>query len=210
MVFIAGDLIRTSNSIAEVVDIDENGDLEVYFIVPNQSKANGKILEYNDEWETIKAAEVTLHVKKPKNRLDYPKAYREVGLKVWDGVIFTRVEDDEEVDDDLCKFRFPANCIEIESSEESDDDMSDFIVPDDEGEPFRPASPSSAFVRETHQAVLDYNSWVPHDAAQTKVKTFIDEMDSKCAHAEDDRQFVLGTSIDYNHPPIHSTKKSSD
>lgn len=205
--FNAGDLIRTRQGAAEVVDIDENDDLEVYFLVPNPRKANGKIYEYKEEWDTIKKSDVVKHVPRPADKFKYPKCYREIGFKVWDGIIFTRVEDDEERDEDLKLFTFPTDCIDYDSEEE-DEDMSDFIVPDEEGEPFRPASPSSQFVQEVHQAVHAYNSWAPTDRKEKAVKKVIDTMDEKYTRQEDERQFVLGKSINYHHPPLRKTGSS--
>lgn len=201
----AGDLIQTAGGAGEVVDTNEDGDLEVYFIVSNKSKANGKIYEYNEEWEVVKKVDVLKHVPRPLDKFKYPQCYREIGFKVWDGIIFTRVEDDEELDEDLKKFTFPTDCIEYESEDE-DVDMSDFIVPDEEGEPFRPASPSSQFVRDVHQAVHDYNKWTPTDRKAKAVKTVIDNMGEKYSRIEDDRQFALGKVVNYNHPPL---KKAS-
>ena len=51
--------------------------------------------------------------------------------------------------------------------EDEDDDMGDFIVDDDvANEPFTYADPDNDFVRETHQAVHDYNKWDPKNNSE--------------------------------------------
>jgi hypothetical protein len=201
MDFNNGDLIVCNDGrSAEIVGIDEDNMLEVFFIVSNLRKANGKIFEYADDWETIEKSQVVKHVKKPSNKFDYPKCYKEIGFKPWDGVIFTRTDAAED-DEDLKTFQFPTNCIESES-EDDEEDMSDFIVPDDQGEPFRQASPTNTFVIDMHSAVNEYNEWVPIDKKHIGVKRVIDTMEKKYSTMDDDRQFVLGKSIDYNHPPV--------
>ena len=70
-----GDFIITSTGVAEVLDINEEGKLEVSFIRPWESEANGKIFKYDasNEWEEISKETVTKHVEKPKDKFDYPK-----------------------------------------------------------------------------------------------------------------------------------------
>jgi len=112
----AGDLIVTTKDFGErfgeVVDVNEDDNLEVYFIEPNPSKANGKVYEYCDDWEVLPKSGVSKHVCIPKNKMNYPKCYRAIGLRVWDGVIFTLWSSNEETDEDLKNFEFPTDCIE--------------------------------------------------------------------------------------------------
>ena len=85
---------------------------------------------------------------------------------------------------------------------DSDDDMSDFIVPDEEGEAFCPASPSSEFVRETHQLVHEYNQWEPKTPSEEKVKAFVDTLAHKYKQQDDERQFASGKCVYYDRPPL--------
>ena len=55
-----------------------------------------------------------------------------------------------------------ADPLDSEEEEDEDEDMSDFIVDDEvANEPFTHAQPDNDFVRDTHQAVHDYNRWEP-------------------------------------------------
>ena len=62
----------------------------------------------------------------------------------------------------------------------------------------------------THKAVHGYNNWVPdkNDKLQMGIKRTIDTLEAKHASKEDDRQFALGRTIDYNHPPLKSKSTS--
>jgi len=208
----AGDLIVTTKDFGErfgeVVDVNEDDDLEVYFIEPNPSKANGKVYEYCDDWEVLPKSGVSKHVCIPKNKMNYPKCYRAIGLRVWDGVIFTLWSSNEETDEDLKNFEFPTDCIDVDSSDDDEEDMSDIIAPDAECEPFRPASPSSAFVQEVHTAVHMYNDWVPSTKKGCHVKTFVDTMEAKYVHLDDNQHFERGTCVDYTRPPLSKRLKS--
>ena len=190
--FNEGDLIVTSKGAGEVVGVVDTT-LEVYFIVPTE---NPKLFKYADEWEVVSWDEVTRHVKRPKNKFDYPKCYKEIGFKAYTEDIFVPIayKDDEDVLNEL-----PTDC--IETDEEEYEDMSDFIVADKDGEAFRPASPTNPFVVETHQAVNAYNKWAPTNLKEVRVKDFIDNMQVKYSTMDDDRHFERGETVDYNHPP---------
>lgn len=203
-----GDFIVTEKGVAEVVDIDEDDKLECYFIVP--AKANGKVYAYADEWEVVERSQVVTHKEKPVDKFDYPKMYMELGFRPLDGELFIKVDADVENDEDLKHFELPTDCIDIESEDE--EEVFDFIVPDEEGEPFAPASPTSEFVQETHRAVRGYNTWVPNESNKMAVgtKRLIDRMEEKYARMEDDRQFAQGTSVDYAHPPLNTSKSTTN
>ena len=106
-----GDFIITSTGVAEVLDINEEGKLEVSFIRPRESEAN-KIFKYDasNEWEEISKEAVTKHVEKPKDKFDYPKVFIELGLKPMGEhkgeEIFIKADADIETDEDLKKFQF--------------------------------------------------------------------------------------------------------
>ena len=208
-----GDFIKATNDrTGEIVDVDEDGNLEVYFLVANNSKANGKIYEYAQEWEVVHRNEVIKHVEKPVDKFDYPKVYLSLGFRPMDGEIFIKSDANIEEDEDLKKYEFPTNCIEIEDETSDDYDYTDgFVVKDEDGEAFTPASPTSEFVIETHKAVHGYNNWTPqqNDKTQVGIKRFIDSQEEKAIHQEDERQFVLGKSIDYNHPPLKRVKSTT-
>jgi hypothetical protein len=78
--------------------------------------------------------------------------------------------------------------------------MRDFIVPDEEGEAFSFAAPTSQFVRETHEAVHGFNDWNPADSGK-KVKEFVDNMSSREGVKENART-KLGCALSYERPPL--------
>ncbi len=195
-----GDLIQTKHTlIGEIVEVNE-GDLEVYFLVPDLTKANGKIWVYKNDWDTVPKSDIVKHID-VKNYKLYPKYYKMMGFKAWDGEIFTRLDMDIEKDEDLKNYPFPTGC----DSEEDDDeyDYNDgFLVRDEEAEAFTFAPTGNDFVNETHQAVQDYNHWEPKDKKQKKIKTFIDKLELKYSTLDDEKHFVKGEFIDYKNPPM--------
>jgi hypothetical protein len=216
MDFKKGDfIIDTLKRVGEVVDIDEDNNLEVYFIESFQNEANGKIFKYSEEWEVVRRDEVVEHTKKPSNKFDYLKLYTKLGYKpmgFYKGhEIFIDSKIDIEKDKDLKNFKFPTDGFDSDDEEDDTDSLDGFIVPDEEGEPFTPASPTNDYVKFTHQAVNDYNTWVPDetDKFQVGLKRKIDSMEAKYSQKEDDRQFASGKSIDYNHPPLKVVKSTS-
>lgn len=213
MSFKKGDFIEAvGNKIGEVVDINEDGNLEVYFLVPNSKKANGKIYEYAEEWELVCKNDVVKHIDKPVDKFDYPKLYMSLGFRPMDGDIFIKADANIEEDEDLKSYEFPTNCIELEEEDADEYDYTDgFVIKDEDGEAFTPASPTNDFVIDTHKAVHGYNDWTPNknDKNQVGIKRFIDDQEKKAIHKEDDRQFALGKSIDYNHPPLKRVKSTT-
>lgn len=192
----AGDIIETKHKlIGEVVGVLEDT-IEVYFLVPDKTKAKGKVWVYKEDWDTISKKDVTRHIE-IKNKKLYPKYWRMVGFKAWDGEIFTRTDIDIEKDPDLKKYPFPTGC---DTDEEQDEYDQDFIASEDEEFSFAPVE--SDFVKETHKAVHDYNNWKPKDKKQLKIKTFIDNLELKYSTMDDEKQFAKGKSMDYKNPPM--------
>ena len=200
MNFKPGDLIQTTHKlIGEIVSV-LNNELEVYFLVPDLSKANGKIWVYRDDWDTIPKDSVSKHIE-IVDKKKYPEYYKQLGFKVMTEKLFIRSDMDIEKDEDLKKFPFPTDCIDNE--EEDDYDYTDdFIVKDEDAEAFTFASTESNFVQQTHKAVHDYNKWKPKNKKQLEIKSFIDNMELKYSTKDDDKQFKSGKSIDYKNPPM--------
>lgn len=211
-----GDFVVVKGEVGEVLDINEDDKLEVNFIRSWASEANGKVYKYDEsnEWEEIERSTVERHVEQPKDKFDYPKTYIDLGFKCMGEhkgeMIFINKDVDIENDEDLKKFQFPTDGYDDDNDEEDDYIFDGFVVPDEEHEPFTPASPTSEYVQFTHKAVHGYNTWVPdkNDKLQMGIKRTIDDMEKKYASLEDDRQFALGKSIDYTHPPLKRTKST--
>jgi hypothetical protein len=201
----AGDLIQTKHKlIGEIVAVDDDS-IEVYFLVPDQSKANGKVWVYKSEWDTIYKTDVAVHVE-VKDRKKYPQYYRQLGFKAWDGEIFTRTDVDIETDEDLKAYPFPTGC---DTDTECDDYMFDgFVIPDNEDDAFTFADPVNKEVQEFHQAVNDYNNWNPTDPSEQRAKSFVDALERKFSTKDDNFQFKRGTSVDYKRPPVLKSEKN--
>ena len=195
-----GDLIQTNLMlIGEVVGIDDDK-IEVYFLVPDLSKAKGKIWVYKNNWDTILKSDIIKHIEiKDKNL--YPKYYKQMGFKAWDGEIFTRTDVDIEQDNDLRNYPFPTGC-DTEDDEDDYDYEDGFIVKDNDAEEFTFAPIDTDFVQQTHEAVNEYNKWQPKNKRQLSIKHFIDEIELKYSTLDDDKHFENGTSIDYKNPPM--------
>ena len=182
---------------AELVGIDEDGKLEVYFL-EQTNKMGGHIWAYASDWQTIDKETVQKVITPDKNH--YVKSYKEYGfvptveenqfLKVGDTIpshIMTPIPLDSDQEGQM---------------KDDDSDMDDFIVDDDEAnEPFTHAPPNTEFVRDVHQAVNQYNGWEPQNGTERNVKVFIDNLADKYQRQDDNRQFVRGRTVDYSKPP---------
>ena len=177
---------------AELSGIDENGNLEVFFL----RKKYDYIWTFSDEWDTIPAESVEAIFTPVPGQ--YIKIYKEFGFSP------TEVENQFlKVGDNIPKHVVVPMPLDNESDfeDDSDSDMGDFIVPDDvANEPFTLAPETSDFVRETHQAVRDFNQWVPKTRVEEKVKVFMENMSDKYQKQDDERQFVAGKVVDYTNP----------
>lgn len=204
----AGDLIQTKHKlIGELVAVDEKT-VEVYFLVPDKTKANGKIWVYKEDWDLIEKSDIIKHIE-IKDKRKYPSYYREMGFKAWDGEIFTRTDVDIESDEDLKRYPFPTGC-DTDDDDAQEYEYDGFVVEDKEDEPFSQADPANKEVQEFHQAVHDYNNWCPKDASEERAKSFVDEMEKKYSSKDDNYQFKQGKSIDYNHPPLPKKQKTAE
>lgn len=220
-----GDLIIQETSegdcYGEVVGVNPEGHVEVSFIRPT-AKQQGKIWEFDetDEWSAIDASTIKKHVKVPdeSSRATIVKAWADIGfLPGGDGMTFCRLSDENETTLPLYEGA------EDESDDESDEVPSSnpkmhgyasdgFVVPDDEGSDFEFADPdqldeeAAKFVRETHEAVHDFEKWQPKDKQGHAIKNFIERMDYKATIETDNRRFAKGkSSLSTSKPPL--TKK---
>ena len=70
--------------------------------------------------------------------------------------------------------------------------LADFIVPDDECEPFTLAGGSSAFVRETHAAVRAFEDWMPKTEDELQAKEFMTRLERSAVGVDDEARFARG------------------
>lgn len=196
----SGDLIKVNGEsgewYAEVVGENEDKELEVFYI--NRTPANRWIWQYDEDWDIVSKDSILEHI--PLDKKEAVECYRKLGFRPLTENTFVKLDD--KIPDNVL---MPTGDFEHDSESE-DDSLDDFIVPDEEGEAFTPADPSIPFVQETHEMVHKYNTWEPKDKKEKKLKVFVDNLTHKYKTQDDERQFAMGTSVDYDHPPLKKQK----
>jgi hypothetical protein len=195
-----GDLLKiqgeTGEWYAELVGIDEDDQLEVFYI--NRAKENHWVWKYDEEWEVVSRTSVLEHIPLDKN--NPMVSYKTLGFRPLNQDSFIKLDEEDSIPADHL---MPTGEYDSDEDLESDDSMRDFIVPDEEGEAFTYAPMDSEFVRETHDIVNQYNQWEPNNPSEKKMKTFVDSLAHKYKQQDDNRQFAQGKSVDYDHPPMN-------
>lgn len=172
----------------EVVGID-GGNLEVYYI----EKKDNNVWAYSEEWYEVPRDCVIQHIE-TSTHANIIGALNKIGFRPLSDSTFARLDEPGVVPvGDPAFDNIEDDCIGIHP------EMRGFIVPDSEGEAFTFAKTDNEFVKETHQAVRDFNSWVPQDDA-VRIKMFIEHMDTK-ACAQENNRTRLGEGLSYNNPP---------
>jgi len=206
----------------EILGIDDQNKIEVSRLKETE-KQEGRIWEFvaDDAWSAIEPKFVKKHIRvgNDASRKEVVKAWKEVGfIPGGDGITFCRIEDEDETTLPL-----------YDGDESSDDESSDeasanpamhgyaddgFVVPDDEGSEFEFADPDeldeegAKFVRETHQAVHDFDKWNPEDKQGKAIKKFVETMDHKATIQTDNARFEKGKkTIRTSKPPIKKKRK---
>jgi len=200
--------------------------LDVSCIQPTP-KQEGRIWEFvaDNEWEKIDPANIIKHFSVGESTRDnVRKAWGKLGFfPGGDGITFCRLCDEDKVSLPL----YQGDESEDSSGEDDPDGLissenpsmygyanDGFVVPDDEGEDFTFADPSELdgeaadFVRDTHEAVHDFEKWNPTDKKAIAIKQYIDKMSQKAAIQTDNRRFDGGkASISTTNPPIGKKRK---
>lgn len=130
-----------------------------------------------------------------------PRAFASLGFRMIDGTTFVREED--EVGD--AEFPLGDEAFDPASDDEaydSSDSIHDFIVPDDECEPFTLAEGNSEFVQETHAAVRGFESWAPANSREDGVSRFIQSMEARAVVIDDNNRCARngGAAPSYSNP----------
>lgn len=207
----------------EVLGTDADNKVEVSRL-KKTPKQEGRVWEFvdDDKWSAIEPSYVTKHIKVPtgSNRDVVVRAWKALGfIPGGDGLSFCRIEDEDQV-------TLPLYEGAEEDSEDDSDDVPSlnpkmhgyaddgFVVPDDEGSEFEFADPdeldeeAAQFVRETHQAVHDFDNWEPEDKQGKAIKTFIKRMDHKATIETDNARLENGKpSISTSKPPLKKRKR---
>jgi len=164
--------------------------LEVYFI----ERGLDGVWHYSAEWHSIPKESVKEHVDTKSNGV--VKALQLLGFRPLDEGSFVKLDEEDGLANVPIGMALPADDDFIGIHPE----MRDFIVPDEEGEPFSFAAPCK-FVRETHEAVHGFNNWNPDDTGK-KVKEFVDGMSTRVIVQENART-KLGCALAYDKPPLY-------
>ena len=210
----------------EILGIDAQNNIEVSRLKKTE-KQEGRIWEFvaDDAWSAIEPKFVKKHIRvgNDASRKEVVSAWKEVGfIPGGDGITFCRVEDEEET-------TLPLYGGDESSDESSDDedkpsanpDMygyvdDGFVIPDDEGSDFEFANPDeldeegAKFVRETHQAVHDFDKWSPGDKQGKAIKHFVETMDHKATIQTDNVRLTKGKeTIRTSKPPLNKRKRDN-
>lgn len=224
----AGDLItfEIAGKIfhGEILGIDDQHKIEVSRLKKTE-KQEGRIWEFvaDNQWSAIDPKFVKKHIELGNSALrkTVVKAWKELGfIPGGDGITFCRIEDEDSI------------TLPLYGGDESDeDDDKDspstnpnmhgyaddgFVIPDDEGSDFEFADPddldeeAAKFVRETHQAVHDFEQWNPEDKQGQAVKKFVETMDHKATIQTDNVRVAKGKeTIRTGRPPLKKRKRDN-
>ena len=125
-----------------------------------------------------------------------PRAWDVMGFRMVDGG--TLVKHSDEVGSHL--FPVGDGAFEVVSdSDDSEGSLKDFVVPDEECEPFTHAT--GEFAAETHRCVRQFQQWVPKDEREAQMKSFIIKQEKRANQLDDNARFKRGmTALNYNQP----------
>ena len=125
-----------------------------------------------------------------------PRAWDALGFRMIDGGTLVKHSDE------LGSHLFPVGDAAFEVRSESDDSVGslrDFVVPDNECEPFTTAT--GDFARDTHACVRAFDNWQPKNEQEAQAKAFIVRQEKRAMQIDDNARFARGmTALSYNQP----------
>lgn len=111
------------------------------------------------------------------------RAFDELGFRMLDGGTFVKHTDE------ASGRIFPIGeaAFDLHSDDDSDSvgSLKDFIVEDEDCEPFTLANDDSDFVRETHAAVRGFNSWLPQTDQEYQMRRFVQAQEARAVEIDD-------------------------
>ena len=196
--FAIGDPVVVSDAegvyLGIVIDYLSNGNLSVQMI---KKHADQLYRVSSDAYDVpIHAIEHHIHL---KDDGDAPQAFDTLGYRMIDGSTFVKHTDENNgVEAPIGNAEFDI----YSSDEDSVRSLKDFIVDDDECEPFCLAKDDNPFVRETHEPVQAFNNCKPKSDIEAKTKAFISEQEKKAVFIDDNARFVrnLPGASNYSYP----------
>jgi DNA-dependent RNA polymerase auxiliary subunit epsilon len=190
------DVLMAPGDIVQVLTEDDAGNTGMQYAIVNEVMSSNKLFvnyiepikdddgayELDDHAFEITRESVNAHYTVDDSTPEaLQKSFMPIGLEITQN-------DDARMAFEIC-----------ESDDEEDDDgsdLEDFVVPDEESSPFSKAPETSAFARETHAAVREFESWEPQNDGERNVKEYVAGMAGSAAHANEDARMARGE------PPI--------
>lgn len=205
----AHDCSTTSYTIGDPVEVcDAEGTyhgvvIEVYDteLSVQMLKANeNQVYIITDDAYIVPFTAIARHAPLHGNDDNAPHAFHTLGFRMLDGGTFVKHSD--ETDSTV----FPIGDAAFDVYSDDDDDsagsLREFIVDDEDCEPFRHALVDNAFVRETHAAVREFNSWVPQNDQEYCMRQFINSLEARAVRVDDDIRVENngGSAPSYSNP----------
>lgn len=164
-----------------VVDYIGENALSVQMIKKHQDG----LYRITDDAYEVTPASIDRHIHLASDN-DVPRAYHTLGYRMLDESTFVSHEDESNgMEAPIGKAEFDL----YSSDDESVGSLADFIVDDDQCEPFTLAPGDSKFVQETHQAVRAFNSWAPTTEQDLNTKRFIENQEKRAIVVDDNARF---------------------
>ena len=211
----AGDIVQvlvqvtdddTALQYAVVNEVKPAGELWVNYIEPARHLDEGTF-ELDDDAYTITRESVNAHYAVDDSSAEALQAsFAQVDLAV--------VRNDDGVPMQLQSTKAPMADVDGDDDGDDDDDDDDdfasvtdegyekdgFVVSDEDDEAFTKAPDTSAFARETHAAVRDFDRWQPESDGDRRVKEWVSALAGRAAHENEDALMAAGkpSIMDYN------------
>ena len=216
------DTLMKAGDIVQVLVQDDDGDAALQYAVVNEVKPAGVLwvnyieparhldagtFELDDDAYEVTRESVNAHYDVDDSSAEALQAsFAQVDLAV--------VRNDEGVPMQLQSTKAPMADVEGDGASDDDDDGDDeyvdvtregyekdgFVVSDSDEEAFTKAPDTSAFARETHAAVRDFDRWQPESDGDKRVKEWVSALAGRAAHENEDALMAAGKSsiMDYN------------
>ena len=205
----AHDCTTTSYTVGDPVEVCDAegtyhgvvvGILEHVLEVEMLKAANNNIYSITDDRYHVPVAAIERHIPLNGNDDNAPRAFHDLGFRMLDGGTFVKHSDE------ATGAVYPIGDAAYDMYSDDDDDsagsLRDFIVEDYDAEPFTLATNDSAFVRETHAAVRDFNAWVPQNDQEHGMRQFIHAQEARAVRIDDDTRVANngGAAPSYSNP----------
>jgi len=177
-------------------------------VVLLEKKPNGVMTWGDQHWFHLNTIDDFQLVPNKEKVQSFRTAWKKLGIRILSAKKDLYIEIDQENSSKIIPIGDEDDDYDSDDSDGSIGSLAEFIVPDNEGESWTPANPKDKFVQETHEAVHEYNDWVPKNERERGIKSFIDRLERKYITKLDDRKFMEGVACpNVCHPPLKRRKK---